>query len=150
MQESNDLYWRYYMCFGLSKIVSAYCTSNGFIPTKVTSFSMVCKAMKGDYIQGIKARISVSKVTRSKLNFWFLKTVWTSNQTDCREAFVVTSLRCATQQWRPSKWLTPTTRPRTLELFDVMHTFDIRNTCCWSISAEIRLCWHWILCFGKM
>ena len=39
--------------------------------------------------------------------------------------------------------------PRTLRLFDVKSTYDIRKTYCQSISAEIMLCWHWILCFWK-
>ena len=51
--------------FELSKIVSAKCTPSGLIITKVASFLMDCKAMKGDYNQGIKARISVSKVIRT-------------------------------------------------------------------------------------
>ena len=50
---------------GLSKIVSAKCTPSGLIITNVTLFSMDCKAMKGDYNQGIKARISYSKVIRT-------------------------------------------------------------------------------------
>ena len=51
--------------FGLSRIVTAKCTPSGLIITKVTLFSMDCKAMKGDYNQGIIARISVSKVIRT-------------------------------------------------------------------------------------
>ena len=58
--------------FGLSKIVSAKCTPSGFIITKVTLFLMDCKAMKGDYNQGIKARISFPKVIRTESNFRFL------------------------------------------------------------------------------
>ena len=50
---------------GLSKIVSAKCTPIGLIITKVTLFLMDGKAMNGDYNQGIKARISVSKVIRT-------------------------------------------------------------------------------------
>ena len=49
---------------GLSKIVSANCTPRGLIITKVTLLLMDSEAMKGDYNQGIKARISVSKVIR--------------------------------------------------------------------------------------
>ena len=44
---------------GLSKIVSAKCASRGLIITKVTLLFMDCEAIKGDYNQGIKARISV-------------------------------------------------------------------------------------------
>ena len=51
--------------FGLSKIISSKCTPSGFIITKVTLFLMECKTMNGDYNQGIKARISVSKVIRT-------------------------------------------------------------------------------------
>ena len=47
---------------GLSKIVSAKCAPRGIIITKVSLFLMDCEAMKGDHNQGIKARISVSKV----------------------------------------------------------------------------------------
>ena len=50
--------------FGVSKIVSATCTPGGLIITKVTLLLMDCAAMKGDSNQGIKARISVSKVIR--------------------------------------------------------------------------------------
>ena len=50
--------------FGLSKIVSAKCIPRGIIITKVTLLLMDCEAMKGDYNQGIKARISVSNVIR--------------------------------------------------------------------------------------
>ena len=49
---------------GLSKIVSAKCAPGGLIITKVTLFLMDCEAMKGDYNQGINAKISVSKVIR--------------------------------------------------------------------------------------
>ena len=35
--------------FGLSKIVSAKHTPSGLFISKVTLFSMDCKAMKGDY-----------------------------------------------------------------------------------------------------
>ena len=48
----------------LSKIVSAKCAPRGLIITKVTFILMECGTMKGDYNQGIKARISVSKVIR--------------------------------------------------------------------------------------
>ena len=51
--------------FGLSEIVSAKCTPTGLIITKVTLFAMDCKAVKDDLSQGIKARISVSKVIRT-------------------------------------------------------------------------------------
>ena len=54
----------FYVC-GLSKIVSAKCASRGLIITKATLLLMDCEAMKGGYNQGIKARISVSKVIRS-------------------------------------------------------------------------------------
>ena len=47
---------------GFSKIVSAQCAPRGLIITKVTLLLMDCEAMKGDYNQGIKARISFSKV----------------------------------------------------------------------------------------
>ena len=50
--------------FGLSKIVSAKCTPIGLIITKVTLFSIECKAMNGGYNQGKIARIAVSKVIR--------------------------------------------------------------------------------------
>ena len=49
---------------GLSKIVSAKYAPRGLIITKVTLLLMDCGAMKGDYNQGIKARISVLKVIR--------------------------------------------------------------------------------------
>ena len=49
---------------GLSKINSAKCAPRGLMITKVKLLLMDCEAMKGDYNQGIKARISVSKVTR--------------------------------------------------------------------------------------
>ena len=39
--------------------------------------------------------------------------------------------------------------PRTFGFFGVKSTFGIRFSHCRSISAEIRLSWHWILCFGK-
>ena len=48
--------------FGLSKIISAKFAPRGLIITKVTLLLMDCEAMKGDYNQDIKARISVSKV----------------------------------------------------------------------------------------
>ena len=50
--------------YELSKIVSATCAPRGLIITKVTFLLIDCEAMKGDYNQGIKARISVSKVIR--------------------------------------------------------------------------------------
>ena len=50
--------------YGLSKIVSAKCAPRGLIITKVALLLMDCETMKGDYNQGIKARISVSKVIR--------------------------------------------------------------------------------------
>ena len=59
---------------GLSKSVSAKCAHRDLIITKVTLLLIDCEAMKGDYLQGIKARISVSKVTRPYLNFRFFKT----------------------------------------------------------------------------
>ena len=71
------------------------------------------------------------------------------NQTDFQEIIAVILRHDATPQWRYSKWLAATTSPRTLGLFDVKSTFDIRNTYCRSISAEIRLYWHCILCFRK-
>ena len=49
---------------GLSKIVNAKCAPRGPIITKVTLLLMDCEAMKGGYNQGIKAKISVSKVIR--------------------------------------------------------------------------------------
>ena len=49
---------------GLSKIVSAKNAPRGLIITKVTLFFMDCGAMKGDYNQGINARISVLKAIR--------------------------------------------------------------------------------------
>ena len=66
--------------------------------------------MKGDYNQGMKVRISVSKVIRTELNFRFLKTALIPNQTDSQEPFAVTLRHGATPQWRHSKWLTATTR----------------------------------------
>ena len=48
----------------LSKIVSVKCAPRGLIISKVTLLKMDFEAMKGDYNQGIKARISVSKVIR--------------------------------------------------------------------------------------
>ena len=65
MQDSNSLRLRYLMFFGLSKIVSVKCTSSGLIMTEVTLFSKDCKAMKSDYNQGIKTRISVSEFIRT-------------------------------------------------------------------------------------
>ena len=59
---------------GLSKIVNAKCAPRGLIIAKVTLLLMDCEVMKGDYNQGIKARISVSKVIRPELNFRFVKT----------------------------------------------------------------------------
>ena len=50
--------------FGVSKIVSAKCSPRGLIITKVTLLLMDCEALTGDSNQGIKARISVSKVIR--------------------------------------------------------------------------------------
>ena len=50
---------------GFSKIVSAKYTPSGLIITKVTLFSMDFKAMKGDYNQGLKPRISVAKDIRT-------------------------------------------------------------------------------------
>ena len=47
---------------GLSKIVSAKCAPRGLIISKVTLLLMDCEAMKGQYNQGIKTRISVLKV----------------------------------------------------------------------------------------
>ena len=46
----------------LSKFVSAKCGPRGLNITKVTLLLMDCEAMKGDYNQRIKARISVFKV----------------------------------------------------------------------------------------
>ena len=63
----------FYVC-GLSKIVSAKNAPRGLIITKVTLHLMDCEAMKGDSNQGIKARMSVSKVIRPLLNFRFFKT----------------------------------------------------------------------------
>ena len=39
--------------------------------------------------------------------------------------------------------------PRILGLFDVKSTFAIHNTYCRPISADMRLCWHCILCFER-
>ena len=50
--------------FGVFKIVSAKCTPRGLIITIVTLVLIDCETMKGDYNQGIKARIFVSKVIR--------------------------------------------------------------------------------------
>ena len=64
MQHAREL-WSIMAIFevcGLSKIVSAKCAPSGLIITKVTLLLMDCEAMKGDYNQGIKARIYVSKV----------------------------------------------------------------------------------------
>ena len=49
---------------GLSKIANAKCAPRGLIITKVKLLLMDCEVMKGDYNQGIEARISVSKVIR--------------------------------------------------------------------------------------
>ena len=49
---------------GLSKIVSVKCATRGPIITKVKLLLIACEEMTGDYNQGIKARISVSKVIR--------------------------------------------------------------------------------------
>ena len=46
----------------LSKIVSTKCSPRGLIITKVKLLLKDCEAIKGDYNQGIKARISVSEV----------------------------------------------------------------------------------------
>ena len=65
MQESN--LWSMLAIFdvcGFSKIVSTKCAPRGRIITKVTLLLIDCEAMKGDYNQDIKARISVSKVFR--------------------------------------------------------------------------------------
>ena len=51
--------------FGFSKIISAKCTPSGLIITNVMLFLMDCIAMKSDYNQDIKARISVSKVIQT-------------------------------------------------------------------------------------
>ena len=59
---------------GLSKIVSAKCAPRGIIINKVALLLMDCEAMKGDYDEGIKARIFLSKVIRPELNFRFFKT----------------------------------------------------------------------------
>ena len=48
----------------LSKIVSAKLAPRGLIITKVTLLLIDCEAMKGDYNQDIKSRISVLKVIR--------------------------------------------------------------------------------------
>ena len=48
--------------FGLSEIVSAKRTPRGLNITNVTLLLMKCEAMKGAYNQGIKAKVSVSKV----------------------------------------------------------------------------------------
>ena len=51
--------------FRLSKIVSAKFTPSGLIITKITLILIDCIAIKCDYNQGIKARVSVSKVIRT-------------------------------------------------------------------------------------
>ena len=64
MQHGREL-WSMLAIFdvcGLSKIVSAKCAPRGIIITKVTLLLMDCEAMKGDYNQCIKARLSVLKV----------------------------------------------------------------------------------------
>ena len=48
----------------LPQIVSAKCAPRGIIITKIMLLLMDFEAMKGDYNQGTKARISVSKVIR--------------------------------------------------------------------------------------
>ena len=47
---------------GLSKFVSAKCGPRGLKITQVTLLLMDCEAMKRDYNESIKARISVCKV----------------------------------------------------------------------------------------
>ena len=54
------------MFFGLYKIVSAKCTPIGLIITKVTLFSIDCKAMKGVIIKAKKQEFLSQK--SSKLN----------------------------------------------------------------------------------
>ena len=49
---------------GLSKIFRAKCATRSLIITKVKLLLIDCEGMKGDYNQGIKAIISVSKVIR--------------------------------------------------------------------------------------
>ena len=66
MQHAREL-WSMLAIFdvcGLSKIVSAKCAPKGLIITKVMLLLMDCEATIGDNNQGIKARISVSKVIR--------------------------------------------------------------------------------------
>ena len=63
MKEIN-VYEAIFDVCGLSKIVSAKCAPRGLFITKVTLLLMDCEAMKGDYNQGIKARMSFPKVTR--------------------------------------------------------------------------------------
>ena len=139
----------FHVC-GLSKTVSTKCAPRGLNITKVTLLLMDNEAMKCDYYLGIKGRIFVSKVIRPELNFRFFKTAWIPNQTDCQETFAVTSRHGATPQWRHSKWLTATTRPHTLRLFDV------KSTGLWYPQniLSVNQCrnnafWHWILCSWK-
>ena len=49
---------------GLSKFGSEKCAPRGLIITNVTLLLMDFEAMKGEYNQGIKVRISVTKVIR--------------------------------------------------------------------------------------
>ena len=66
MQHARE-FWSMLAIFdvcGLSKIVNAKCAPRGLIITKVTLLLIDGEAMKGDYNQGKKARISVSKVIR--------------------------------------------------------------------------------------
>ena len=57
--------------FGLSKITSAKCIPLGPLYIKVTLFSMKLNAVNDVYNQGIKSRISISKVVQIELNFRF-------------------------------------------------------------------------------
>ena len=125
---------------GLSKIVSAKCAPRGLIITKVTVLLMDCEAMKGGYNQGIKQEFLSQK--SSDLNL-------TSDSLSLHEYQIkqivkklLLSLRVMAQHHngaiRNDSLLRP--GPRTLRLFGVKSTYDIDNTYCQSISAEILLC----------
>ena len=74
MQESYGLFWQYLMFVDYLRLSVQKGAPRGLIITKVRLLLMDCGAMRGDYNQGIKARISVSKVIRPSLNFRFFKT----------------------------------------------------------------------------
>ena len=64
MQESYGLCWQYFMFVDYLRLSVQKSAPRGFIITKVRLILMDLGVMKGDYNQGIKARISVSKVIR--------------------------------------------------------------------------------------